>query len=436
MEEVEQIIEKLTEDWEYNKMSLINKLFNYYKVNVDGNADLNELAKSYGISNLQSMKINDRNKRLELIEFLYGSIKDKLAHSLPPPPSLSPEEAQTRIPKYIDSDEYRENQKQLAEKQKLIEEQQRQIEELKQKLEEETRKNKVNFSKLIVDGINNWHEEVFKPSHEELSYDEYIEKTKENNKKIKEVIDEINRNQDKLIVNFEQFDDKGKEQIKETILNWLGKQPKINHFLIHYRVGDMWKSATLNIDGFKKLKERLNDNGLIYDMEKTPTWTYDADNKSELPEWSLFSEIRILSFKPNFKTYKDNGGHFFEYLNNSPQFIRVNEYFKRLQIFDKLSLDGKKQREELNDCCLIYALKMSGLCDEELNLMRLRIKTRYLSFKSLKELCQQFHFKIVKHKIDEEAKGKNKTKNEILAQMKLIKQFIYVNITTIILLMN
>ena len=30
--------------------------------------------------------------------------------------------------------------------------------------------------------------------------------------------------------------------------------------------------------------------------------------------------------------YKDNGGHFFEYLNNSPEFEAVNEYFKRLQI--------------------------------------------------------------------------------------------------------
>ena len=417
-----------------------------------------EIAGYYGIALTKKGKVNNQSRyadkhnkvRMDIIEDIKSIIeseaqeeKDDLRNRwIETVKDIEPEE----LPNYEEYDklysEYYNQQKQIQDQQHIIEEQQKQIrdaqnyiEELKQKLSKlikeeipqeyekfETKRQKAKISKLIVDGINNWHEDVFKPSHDELSFDDYIEKTKENAKKIKDIIDEINKNQDKLIVNFDQFDDKGKEQIKETILNWLGNQPTNNHYLIHYRVGDEWKSAPLNHDALKKLEQRLNDNGLIYDMEKTPSWTYDADNKYELPEWNLFSEIRILSFKPNYKTYKDNGGHFFEYLNNSPQFERVNEYFKRLQIFDKLSLDGKTQREELNDCCLIYALKISGLfSEEELNLMRMRIKTRYLSFKTLKELCQEFHIKIIKHKIDEEAKGKNKTKNEIIGNKEFDK---------------
>ena len=51
------------------------------------------------------------------------------------------------------------------------------------------------------------------------------------------------------------------------------------------------------------------------------------------------------------------------------------------QIFDEV--------KNYDDCCLIYALKQSGKFDEnELNLMRLRIKRNYLSQADLKNLCE------------------------------------------------
>ena len=52
-------------------------------------------------------------------------------------------------------------------------------------------------------------------------------------------------------------------------------------------------------------------------------------------------------------------------------------------------------RKELNDCCFIYALKQTGkFSKDELNLMRLRIKTRYLSQGNIKNIFDEFKNKI------------------------------------------
>ncbi|MBO7121451.1 MAG: hypothetical protein J6V79_03575, partial [Bacilli bacterium] len=69
-------------------------------------------------------------------------------------------------------------------------------------------------------------------------------------------------------------------------------------------------------------------------------------------------------------------------------------------------------RSELEDCCFIYALKQTGkFSEEELNLMRLRIKTRYLSQKSIEALCSEFHIKVFVHPIELNEGNKKKTKN-------------------------
>ena len=39
---------------------------------------------------------------------------------------------------------------------------------------------------------------------------------------------------------------------------------------------------------------------------------------------------------------------------------RVVEYFKKLQILDSLVNNKCKQREELDDCCFVYALGQTG----------------------------------------------------------------------------
>ena len=65
-------------------------------------------------------------------------------------------------------------------------------------------------------------------------------------------------------------------------------------------------------------------------------------------------------------------------------------------------------RPELEDC-LNYAFKQTGqFTEEELNLMRLRIKTRYISQDALKELCKEFHIKLTVHPIELNGNGSRK----------------------------
>jgi len=465
MEEIDEIFHIITKNAYIIRIDKIEELFNKYKEIVKPNADLSRLAKKYEIPMTKDNTLNAsvvyKKRRLELVNYLYNSISNKLneineeeekqrlknewneaikdmePEETPnddeyfkqieeyykiPQPKLTPEEAEARIVKYVDSDEYKQHQKELEEKQKQIELLQRRIEEQQKQIEELTKKNKAESSKLIIDGIKSKvlkypaihdlpaqdeFEKIYKQSHKNLDYDEYKEKLNENKDKIKQVIDEINNNEYSLHVNFEGYDNKCLKEIGKAILKWLGNQPITEHRKVQFKVGNYdWKTATLNIDSWKKFKECLGRGDLVYDLELTPEWSYKAGEKiTELPHLSLISEIYIMPPIQKYKgVYKDNGGHFFEYLNNSPQFEDINEYFNRLQIFDKLSLDGKTQREELNDCCLIYALKILNVFTEpELNLMRMRIKSRYLSFKALKELCKDFKFKIIKQKIDEEA---------------------------------
>lgn len=434
----------------------VKRLFKYYQDIVDPKETLANIAKRFGIPILNYNSLSPREEyndnRRHLADFLKEQLDEKLdnihqSFIIPEPPRLTPQDAQSRIVKYIDSDEYKHNQELLSEQRRIIAEQQRIIAEQQEQYEQLAQKTKAMTSKIIVDGIRSrlpmtpsihdipqppiadeditaemvkdamvkyGESEEFKQTHRNMSFDEYVEKTKYDENKIQKAIEDINNSKDTLEVDFTQFNNEGLRQIAPHILNWLGKHPLSNKYLVHYRVGEDWKSSTVKPEDFVKLKERLENGSLIYDMEEMPTWQYKAGEQNELPEWSLFNEIRITPIRRYKNVYKDNGGHFFEYLNNSPQYDRVNEYFIRLQIFDKLSIDNKTQREELNDCCLIYALKQSGLFTEDkLNLMRLRIRTRYLSYKTLKELCDMFDFKIDKHMIDREAKS-NQTRNEII----------------------
>ena len=441
MEEVEQIIEKLTEDWNYNKMSLINKLFNYYKVNVDGNADLNELAKSYGISNLQSMKINDRNKRLELIEFLYDSIKDKLAHSLPPPPPTILPTALYQPPPKIDESKplnlsdislkhidtsYIDAQLEQARKEyKEAEQRFEYLQQLKETIKNEkllVQQRQNAFTEQIKkesDLIRENYDYKVSNSKKPISYNEYLEQLKKQNLMIPSLIKYLNENRDEYEIDFSKFDLTGKTKLNESLVNWfenkIGNLYRKDHYRINYHVGDIWKSAPLNKDTYLKLLNNLKEGHLLYNLDETPTWTYEAgaEPTNNLPEWSLFDYISIVKSFKHKSTYSDNGGHFFEYLNNSPQFKRVNEYFKRFQIFDKLSLNGKSQREELDDCCFIYAVKQTGkFTEEQLNLMRMRIKSRYLSAGKINEIATEFKFKVILRRINEEDRTRQiKAKN-------------------------
>ena len=442
------------------KSLTLDDLLNYYHEKFAPDLSKKEIAETYHITLTTKGKVNNQSRyadvhikaRKALIEDLKIMLeeedqeqKDDLQNrwneamkDIEPEPIENDNEYEQMMINYYDQQKLIEDQqKQIRDAQLQIEQQQKQINELKQK-----------YSRLISEGIptripqhpaihdipkppeppmgqplliKHGESDEFKKSHRQMTFNEWVKFTKYDKNNIKQTIDELNKSKYNWNIKFDQFNDTALNELKEPLNKWfvktIGELKTKEHFWVLYRVGgdieDNWHGAPLSAVYNKLKDQQLNENYLIYDIEKTPDWFYDADNKYELPPWSLINEIKIFPLKQYQNVYKDNGGHFFEYLNNSPQFEKVNECFKRLQIFDKLSIDGKIQREELNDCCLIYALKMSGLFSEDkLNLMRMRIKTRYLSIKALKELCQQFHFKIVKHKIDDEAKGKNKVNKE------------------------
>ena len=67
--------------------------------------------------------------------------------------------------------------------------------------------------------------------------------------------------------------------------------------------------------------------------------------------------------------------------------------------------------EELDDCCFIDALKMTKLFTEDiLNKMRLRIRNRCLSNKSVDELCREYKIHLKLHYFDDETTEGNKNK--------------------------
>ena len=67
----------------------------------------------------------------------------------------------------------------------------------------------------------------------------------------------------------------------------------------------------------------------------------------------------------------------------------------------------------LNDCCFIYAVKQTGKSTEEqLNLMRMHIKSCYLSVGKIATFAEEFKFKVIPHRIDNENRTRQiKTKN-------------------------
>ena len=113
-----------------------------------------------------------------------------------------------------------------------------------------------------------------------------------------------------------------------------------------------------------KLMNKFNEQSFIFDMDQKPPEYFYEQGSEELPEWSLFSAIKFSKFT-KYNGNNDVGGSFFKYLTTDKVPVKVIEYLQRLQIFDSLVIKDKhnkeKQRDELNDCCFIYALKQPDL---------------------------------------------------------------------------
>ena len=257
----------------------------------------------------------------------------------------------------------------------------------------------------------------FKDSHKGLTYNEYVAKTKYSPDKIEKLKDSLfNNKTNEWFIDFQQFNTTALNEITPYLKDWFEqKLAKLDYtkYLFSFKVGDLWKSTPMKPEIFHQLQKSLSEGSLIYNMDVMPTWEYDSDKKYQMPEWSLFSAIRIIPIK-HVIANTDNGGHFFNWLNNSPQFQDVNEYFKRLQIFDTLTITNEQQEEiqrpELEDCCFIYALKQTGKFSESrLNAMRLKIKRRYLAEKELNKLCEEENIKVIITRINDESETKNKS---------------------------
>ena len=210
----------------------LNDLLHYYHENIDKVSSIEDIADSYAIKLNRHGNVENRRKYAKYHDAARELIIEGIINYFTPaPPKLTPKRAQKHLKRYIDSDEYKHNQERIAEQQRIIEEQRKQIEEMKQKLIEETNKNKSNFSKLIVEGIpkrkpltpaineipasepepdisaedaygrlklyNQYGKsEEFKQSHRNMTFDEYVEKTKYDSEKINQLLNELNNSKE------------------------------------------------------------------------------------------------------------------------------------------------------------------------------------------------------------------------------------------------
>ena len=357
----------------------------------------------------------------------------------PLPPKLSPQEV--KIKRYDESDEYIKNHtKSVIEK--VME---------NQKLKK--------ISNEYQPKIN--REEFMKP------YDEYKRELENQNEKINKLAVELGKKLNALDnnweINFEDFDNNGRKQLFPILNKWLHTKidvlPLTDHYKFSFKVGDKWHTRPFNQDVYEKLKSTFTEGSLLYEMD-----SYNPDNEfisggpeDFIPNWSLFSAIRIEKIEKLAGVRDDIGGHFFKYLiiPSAPESIK--NHLNRYQILDSIvekeetayfeekeiktgkysynPYSGEQEedidyipektiykysvREELDDCCFIYALKISGkFTEDELNLMRLRITSRYLSVGKIDKLCKEFKIKVIVIERDDEKqshykrrtvqKGKNK----------------------------
>ena len=104
----------------------------------------------------------------------------------------------------------------------------------------------------------------------------------------------------------------------------------------------------------------------------------------------------------NIKIYENRAGSFFNYVikDNVPKCIE--DQLARYQIYSTLINEKGERKTELEDCCFVYALKMSQqIPNSVLNQIRLRIKNRFLPIKCIEEICVEFKIHLIIHYINE-----------------------------------
>ena len=235
-------------------------------------------------------------------------------------------------------------------------------------------------------------------------YNKWKRNNEEQDQIIKEIMENLERTPTNWEIDFERLNNYGRKKIFPLLLNFFNENiatlPIIEKYKIQYKVNGIWYTKQLNPENYNKLMNNFTEENFIFNIDQKPPEYFYEQGGQDLPDWSLFSAIRFTKFihyndTSSNRSNNDIGGSFFQYLTTDKVPVKIIEYLKRLQIFDSLLNDKGIQREELNDCCFIYALKQTGsYTDDVLNKIRLRINNRYLSQSSINSLCEEFKIKI------------------------------------------
>lgn len=236
-------------------------------------------------------------------------------------------------------------------------------------------------------------------------YEKWVERMNQDSGRVKDIMDRLNKNPTRWSIEFDELSNRDREILLPLLKGFfddtIAKLP-IDHYKLRYRVGKSWHNRLLIPEVWNDLMKNLTEDHFLFNIQDQPPDYFYEDGGGKLPEWSLFSAIEFLPIDHRSKVnndngrrkkvYADRGGSFFKYLLTDDVPSIVKEYLKRLQIFDTLlTKDGTRQRDELNDCCFVYALKQTGrFSDQVLDKIRLRVNSRYLSNGKVRIICEEF----------------------------------------------
>lgn len=146
----------------------------------------------------------------------------------------------------------------------------------------------------------------------------------------------------------------------------------------------------------------------IQDLDRT-IWNYET---TENLEYTPVQGFGIYIYPSAGIRYNNSrGGDFFNYLILSNAPVKIIEQLKRYQIFKSIVNSKGEGISELEDCCFVYALKMTGeFSNSDLTKIRLRIRNRYLTNKNIDEICNEFKINLVLHYIDDETTYSNRNR--------------------------
>ena len=226
-------------------------------------------------------------------------------------------------------------------------------------------------------------------------------------KTVNDIMKKLDDSPHNWYINFEELNNNGRmlllPRLKKFFESVIAELPITGKYKVVFKVNGNYYSKPLSPTVYKKLMDNLIDKNFIFNIDEQPPEYFYEQGSMELPAWSLFSWLAIKEISKE-SSYNDRGGSFFNYLVTNDVPVIVQQYLTKLQIFNSLVNKYGKQREELNDCCFIYALMQTNdYTPEELNNMRLRIQNRYLSQKSIASICEEFSINITLNYINDDA---------------------------------